>query len=67
MLMLDIFVFCSKALNLADYPEDVFRKKLKVIIGFEIKIEEWTACFRLNQNRTPKERKNIKNHRTTKN
>ena len=51
-----------KSLDLADYPQDVLRKKMKAIVGFEIQVEEWTACFRLNQNRTPQERENIKSH-----
>jgi len=52
----------EKSLHIDDYPPDVFKKKLKGIIGFEIKIEDWTACFRLNQNRTVEERTNIKTH-----
>ncbi len=49
-----------KSINLADYPSDVFRKKMKGIIGFEIEVTQFYACFRLNQNRTIEERGNIK-------
>jgi len=51
-----------RALELKEYPESVFRKKIKAIIGFEIIIEDWIGCFRLNQNRSPQERENIKLH-----
>ncbi len=50
-----------KRMNLDDYPVDVLQKKMKAIIGFEIKIEEAIGCFRLNQNRTQSERQDIIN------
>ena len=48
-----------KSMNLDRYPVDVLKKKMKAIIGFEIKIDEAIGCFRLNQNRTEEERQNI--------
>lgn len=51
-----------KSMNLSSYPEKEFNQKLKQIIGFEIRVTEWFACFRMNQNRTPEIRKNIKQH-----
>lgn len=51
-----------KELNLSDYPRDVLRRKMQSITGFEIRIDKWMGCYRLNQNRTAQERRNIMNH-----
>ena len=50
-----------KSMNLSDYPENIFRKKIRAIIGFEIEVKKVEGCFRLNQNRTDEEKDNIKN------
>jgi len=51
-----------KPLAMEDYDKERFNKLFKGIIGFEIELTDWLTCFRLNQNRTEKERENITNH-----
>jgi Transcriptional regulator len=51
-----------KAIDLSRYPQKTYQRKLKGIIGFSIEVEEWQACFRLNQNRTVEEREHIMKH-----
>lgn len=51
-----------KKMQLSKYPEDVLQRKLQLITGFEITVDKWMGCFRLNQNRTKQERKNIMDH-----
>lgn len=49
-------------IKLAEYSTKELNDKLKQIVGFTIKVEEWHGCFRLNQNRNTKTRTHIKAH-----
>ncbi len=49
-----------KEMDLSKYPKASLERSLNAIIGFEIEVEEWLGCFRLNQNRTKEEREHIK-------
>lgn len=51
-----------KLMDLSKYPKTSLERSLRSIIGFEIEVEEWVGCFRLNQNRNEKERSHIKQH-----
>lgn len=51
-----------KSMDLKNYPEKELKEYLKRIIGFEITVTEWFACFRMNQNRSSEIRAHIKNH-----
>lgn len=62
----DLMVFHEskepKPLAMEDYDKERFDQLFKGIIGFEIDVTDWLTCFRLNQNRSKEERKNITNH-----
>ncbi len=51
-----------KKMDLTSYPKNDLDQMLKRIIGFQIEVKEWFGCFRMNQNRTPEIRENIKSH-----
>jgi len=51
-----------KSMDLSKYPKTSLERSLNAIIGFEIEVEEWIGCFRLNQNRNEEEREHIKKH-----
>ncbi len=51
-----------KRLELADFPQDQLEKKMKAIVGFRIRVEACTGCFRLNQNRPAATRENIRSY-----
>ncbi|MEQ9265933.1 MAG: FMN-binding negative transcriptional regulator [Balneolaceae bacterium] len=51
-----------KRIDLSKYPKSEFDKKLKMIMGFSIEVQQWEGCFRLSQNRSSEIQKNIKVH-----